>query len=299
MYIKQLQTFLTVAKNKSFVRSAEQLYLSQPAVTQQIQSLEKELGFPLFIRTKHRVELTPAGKAFLSGAQQIVDIYYNTRENCNRIFKSTPTCTIHYLGNANMHHIPNILREFHRLFPSYHIATRRVKPEETVNLLKNGSARLLLTPEDLVRGWGGITFRPLYQAGYYGVMSADHPLSQLPELSVAQLEGCTFLVPASEYSFQHIENFYKHLEVLMPDFRRISVTGIDDAFAHLLCSQSIAIMPEYTCPRHPELVSIPLSFNKTITYGIAYKEPLISAETKLVKFLISSFQNLRQVPARE
>lgn len=68
----QLSCFLQVAETLNFARAAEILHVTQPAVTQQIRSLEKELGVPLFHRTTRSVKLTQAGAAFLSDAQQIV-----------------------------------------------------------------------------------------------------------------------------------------------------------------------------------------------------------------------------------
>src|SRR6266849_5374508 len=59
-----LRAFLMVAERRSFTRAAEALFLSQPAVTQQIQSLEREVGERLFERQGRRIRLTPAGEAF-------------------------------------------------------------------------------------------------------------------------------------------------------------------------------------------------------------------------------------------
>ena len=68
MDIENLKCFLLVAENLSFVRAAEALYISQPAVTKQINALENELGTSLFIRSTRHVELTPAGMSFYKDA---------------------------------------------------------------------------------------------------------------------------------------------------------------------------------------------------------------------------------------
>ena len=66
MNLNQLNCFLKVAENLSFTKAAEQLYISQTAVTNHIKNLENEIGFLLFERNKKRVELTKEGVQFLS-----------------------------------------------------------------------------------------------------------------------------------------------------------------------------------------------------------------------------------------
>jgi DNA-binding transcriptional LysR family regulator len=72
MTIDNLKCFILVAENLSFARAAESLYISQPAVTKQINSLEAELETTLFIRSTRHVELTPAGMSFYKDAKEIV-----------------------------------------------------------------------------------------------------------------------------------------------------------------------------------------------------------------------------------
>ena len=61
--LRHVEAFLAVARLSSFTRAAAKLYLTQPAITQQMRALETELGFPLFERRGRRLRLTPAGKA--------------------------------------------------------------------------------------------------------------------------------------------------------------------------------------------------------------------------------------------
>lgn len=74
MELWQLRTFSIVAKTLHFTRAAEELNLSQPAVSHQIKSLEDELGEPLFIRDKDGIVLTKVGKTLFEHATKILDI---------------------------------------------------------------------------------------------------------------------------------------------------------------------------------------------------------------------------------
>lgn len=74
MEIKHLETFSCVAKNLSFSKAAEEMYVSQPTVSANISSLEKSLGVQLFVRTTKEVALTKAGLDFLAYAQKILSL---------------------------------------------------------------------------------------------------------------------------------------------------------------------------------------------------------------------------------
>src|SRR3954451_5959392 len=69
MELRQLRTFEAVARHRSFTRASEELLVAQPAVSQQVRRLERELGVDLLRRTSRSVSLTPRGEGVLAGAR--------------------------------------------------------------------------------------------------------------------------------------------------------------------------------------------------------------------------------------
>ncbi len=79
MHPRLLKTFLAVARNRNFTRAAEEVHLAQSSVSDQIQSLEAELGTALFIRSRSGLELTAAGEALKPYAEELLAITYEAR----------------------------------------------------------------------------------------------------------------------------------------------------------------------------------------------------------------------------
>ena len=84
MYNLQLETFIVVADLGSFNRAAEALYITPPAVTKQINLLEKDLGLKLFVRTHRGLSLTEAGKSLYKDAKYIIQYCKESVERARR-----------------------------------------------------------------------------------------------------------------------------------------------------------------------------------------------------------------------
>lgn len=71
MNLNQLEYFISAAEHLNFTKAAKECYISQTAMTQQMQALEKTLGVKLFTRDKHHIELTPAGNTKVEGLMNL------------------------------------------------------------------------------------------------------------------------------------------------------------------------------------------------------------------------------------
>ncbi|MCO1600198.1 LysR family transcriptional regulator [Desulfosporosinus nitroreducens] len=173
MDIQHLRAFYEVARWKSFSKAAAALYLSQPAVSRQISSLETEIGLPLFVRMANHVSLTEPGRKLLAYAEEII----RTLEQANRTIQDLRdlrqgTVTVaadRYLSN---YFLPRFAGEFHRRYPSLQLQIRSHPHGDLYNLLAGGEIDLAFfcgaEPADNLP----LTLEPLYQERLFLVTPA-------------------------------------------------------------------------------------------------------------------------------
>lgn len=155
MHIKQLECFVHLAETLNFSRTAKLQYITQPTVTHQINTLEDELGLKLFIRTKRKVEITPAGVSFYNDMKEVLtrtNIAIAKAKHYALAFESN--ISIGYGGNVEVKYLPNILSTFKEKFPHMHIYLKSAAFKEERNLFTNHSVQrlcfILLTDHSLV-----------------------------------------------------------------------------------------------------------------------------------------------------
>jgi DNA-binding transcriptional LysR family regulator len=116
--LRQLRYFVAVAEESNFSRAAGRMYLSQPALSQQIRKLEGELGVSLFHRTKNHIELTEAGQTLLEGARRALVLV----EQAAREAREAGGAEAHHLKvgfpeYANHTPVADALQTFRRRYP--------------------------------------------------------------------------------------------------------------------------------------------------------------------------------------
>ena len=132
MEVDQLRYFLRVAERGNFTRAAEELNISQPALSRSIQKLEEELGQPVFERKTRSVALTDAGTLLQSRAQQILALIEDTKAEISDDGRSGQI-RIGAIPTIAPFFLPNLLRQFSTEFPAASII---VQEDTTDHLLK-------------------------------------------------------------------------------------------------------------------------------------------------------------------
>ena len=217
MTLTQLNYLITIAETKSLNKAAEQLYVSQPSLTNAIKELEKELGITLFYRSGRGVTLTNDGTEFLLYAKQIYGQYESVLEKYGKggsYKKKFGVSTQHYSFAVKA--FVDMAKEFD--MSKYEFALRETKTMEVisdVNTMKSEIGILYLSDfnrkaiEKLLRSYD-LEFHHLVDCQAYVYIWKDHPLAKEASISFAQLNGYPCL------SFEQGDNssFYFAEEIL-------------------------------------------------------------------------------------
>ncbi|MFZ5965971.1 MAG: selenium metabolism-associated LysR family transcriptional regulator [Bacillota bacterium] len=139
MDFRQLETFVTIAKVKSFSKAAERLFLTQPTISNHIQNLENELGTILINRSNKRITLTKAGEILFAYAMDII----NKREQALfslEEFKGKIEGTLEIAASTipEQYILPSLLNSFSNLYPDVHYNIIHYDSQQVVESILNG-----------------------------------------------------------------------------------------------------------------------------------------------------------------
>ena len=147
--LRQLRYFVAVAEENHFGRAAARLHMTQPPLSQAIQSLEAALGSSLFQRTKRSVALTPAGAALLPEARRMLQQAAALPDLARRASSGeSGLLTLSFVSTADYSVLPPLLREFRENHPQVHIELREATTDVQLEDLLQGriDAGLLIPP---------------------------------------------------------------------------------------------------------------------------------------------------------
>lgn len=154
MISQQLLTFMAVAKNGSFSKTAEAMYISPTAVMKQIDNLEERIGVTLFERTNHGLNLTYAGKSILNDAKYLVDYVARAEEKARDINEKQKEHPIR-IGTSLMtpaKFILDIWNEIQELAPNLKVELIPFEntPENAKEILSNLGAQIDVVAEYMI-----------------------------------------------------------------------------------------------------------------------------------------------------
>lgn len=207
MELRHLRSFLAVAEELHFGRAAARLHISQPPLSQQIRRLEDEIGARLFLRTKRRVELTPAGRAFLAEARQAIASADRAVGAAQRAARGElGELVIGYITSATYGPLPDVIRMFRKRLPEVELKLRNLRSvHQSQALLDRRIDVGLVRPH---AADSRIVYEALWRERVVVALPSDHPLAHGTAVDIADLATDIFLIaPAEDTAAFHDEVF--------------------------------------------------------------------------------------------
>ena len=270
MNTTQLECFLAVANHLNFSRAAEQLRITQPAVSHQINALEDELGAKLFHRTSKSVHLTQAGHLFLQYAADILNLPAVSKA---RLKKSQADFPQRFgIGCRNFLELRFLRGAMDRMrleMPQVVPMLRMIPFASLDNLLHEGDIQVLLTLRDTAPAKA--VYQELVRCPIVCVCGQDHPFAPRAQLTMRQLRegGQIAICPPSFYP---PALFSIHTQVVTgrnPE-RILFCDNLDVVFALVQANYAFALTIDLPAARLPGLRYIPLPEFAPLSYGAAH-----------------------------
>ena len=190
MELRHLRYFVAVAEELNFSRAAGRMYLSQPALSQQVRKLERELGVDLFRRTKNHVELTEAGLTLLEGARRVLVLVEQTARETREVGGAQNRhLKVGFPEYANHTPVADALQTFRRRYPYVQLEEHETftlqETLQQIDKLHKGTLDIgfMLRPEED----GLLRIEHVLDIELVAALPKGHPLADREEIPMSEL----------------------------------------------------------------------------------------------------------------
>ena len=198
MDAKKLEILMTAVDLGSFSRASEVVGYTQSGLTHLVNSLEREIGFPLIVRSHNGISLTEQGRDLMPDIRQFLQANASLENRIQGIReKQTETIRIAAYASIAMFWMPEILYRFRRIGPNVDVDLRMVDHAlEPFELLQDGKTDVIFASR---QNYGTCEWTPLYHELLYAILPRDYPLKSHTEFPLKEFEGKEFLMPYGRF----------------------------------------------------------------------------------------------------
>ena len=195
--LNQLEQLICIAKNKTISKAAQELLISQPALSRSMQRLESDLGVELFDHYKNKIELNKNGELVVKHAQKIIKSIQTMVDDVQEFDRSFHTISIATCSPAPMWDIEPLIKE---LYPQISIQTAVINKKDLLTKLKAKEYHLVITPKYIDDSQCFCI--PYIEEDLLLSLPLNHPLASKKEIKFHDLDGQTMLL-YSNIGFWH------------------------------------------------------------------------------------------------
>jgi DNA-binding transcriptional LysR family regulator len=255
--IRHLWLFLAVAEEQHFGRAAKRLGMSQPPLTEQIQTLEQALKVKLFERSRRGTKLTPAGAAILPAvkkfAEQLERLELAVREAATG---QRSMLTVGAITSAMVDVLPPLIEKMKATHPDVTISMREIDSVEAVTLLQSGDIDLAFARLEGDLG-SGIKSMSLREDRLAVALPKSHPLAARSRIRLASLVEEEFVMFYRRVSPGYFDSLVTACRNASFSPRIVHEVGsVASQIAFVGCGQGVALIPSAMKQMAPETVAV-------------------------------------------
>ena len=299
MNIQNLQCFLVTTETLNFTKTGEQLFLSQQGVSRVINSLEKELDVPLFVRSKHALSLTPYGAAFKETAKEIVKQYDYFLEYAAELKEENKKILRLIIPMGMQYMFPEeSIAEFIRSNPKVRLQIKEIPDYQCEEAVLKGEADFGFCAQTEK---ADLKVFANHSENTRLMISEKNPLSQYEEIPLEQLKNEKFVTIATSNACGY--DFIKQCKLLNVN-TEVVFQSSDLQLLYKMCRNDIGIS-FYIGPNEPELPGVRIVSIKgnPIKWDVSFvgreDRVLTPEEYLLVNSIRAEWKNMRTAKGRE
>ncbi|WOO41708.1 LysR family transcriptional regulator [Rubellicoccus peritrichatus] len=249
MDLKQLRYFVTVAHERNFSRAAERCHVTQPTLSQGVQSLEEFLGEPLFIRHPRNIQLTKAGTELLERATIIL----NEAEGIENLFQQRGdlqhgSVTIGIIPTLAPFLLPQILVEFRKAHPHISLHIKEGQTSVLIAATVAGDVDFSLTSDvekSVLNKWS-LFLKPLFTEQLMLAMNSNHPLASKENISPKDIKNESLIFLTEGHCFRE-QSIKVCLKKSLETGDTIECEQLSTILALVQSELGLAIIPQMAC----------------------------------------------------
>lgn len=205
MRIEQLQAFLAVAETGNFGKAAHKCGVTQSTISRQIQSLEQDLGMPLFHRTS-QAKLTIAGETLLPRAKKICQEWDSINHEISDLQSGKqPELCVAAIHSVCAHYLPPILQKFCRDYAGIQLRVTALGSDRALKVLRDGLVDIAIVMNNrFLTASPDMVVNVLFEEPIEVLMAAEHPLTQYQKVPWSELVVYPQVVFKDGYGMQRL-----------------------------------------------------------------------------------------------
>lgn len=250
MDIRGIKYFITAAECLNFTRAAKECYITQTAMSQNIASIEKELGFKLFERNNRNVQLTPAGQDFYTQMKSIVRSYESAVRHSRHISDGSEgrLSIVFPSGIEGLVFMPR-LKFFKKSFPAIKLSANIAPPQRIPEMLRHGECDIAISWPYELGEMEGVTVQSIAEFKGALICSPTHRLSirgKVTSEDLAQEKLIMLNLSTMPGTYRTMCNDWKKLGITLPSLSSFEhINHIEELLLAVCLDDSVALIPEF------------------------------------------------------